>query len=91
MVAEKIRGDKSKIEKKEQELSPEDLVERLQDFLIQKGINKVVQYRGRGLASLYYFNLKDLNDEYGDITFASQSLKRSDVLREVKNVLKGWV
>ncbi len=91
MVAEKIRGNKNKIEKKEEELSPEELVKRLQEFLNQEGIDKNAKYRKRGLAGLHYFDLKDLDSGYDDITFASQSLKWSDVLKEVKNALKGWI
>ncbi len=88
MVAEKI--EKNKIEKKEQELSPEDLVIRLQGFLDQEGINRIAKYRGRGLAGLYFLDLEDPEDDYGNITFASQSLKWSDVLKEAKKVLENW-
>ncbi len=89
MVAEKI--EKNKIEKKEEELSPEELVIKLQEFLDQKGIDRIAKYKGRGLAGLYFFDLEDPEDDYGDITFASQSLKWDDVLKEAKNTLNKWI
>ncbi len=88
MVAEKI--EKNKIEEKEEELPPGELVKRLQELLGQEGINRIAKYRGRGLAGLYFFDLKDLDSGYDDITFASQSLKWSDVLKEAKKVLENW-
>ena len=89
MVAEKI--EKNKTEKKEEELSPEELVIKLQEFLDQEGIDRVAEYRGRGLASLYYFDLKDLDSGYNNITFASQFLKWSDVLKKARNALNKWI
>ncbi len=89
MVAEKIKEVKK--ETGEEELSPKELVIKLQEFLDQKGIDRVAEYRGRGLASLYYFDLKDLDSGYNNITFASQSLKWDDVLKEAKNTLNKWI
>ena len=89
MVVEKI--EKNKIEKKEEELSPEELVIKLQEFLDQKGINRIAKYRGQGLARLYYFDLQDLDSGYDNITFGSKSLKWDDVLKEARNALKGWI
>ncbi len=88
MVAEKIKEVKKETE--EEELSPEELVTRLQEFLNKQGIGRIAEYRGTGLG-LYFFNLKDSNKEYSDASFGSKSLKWSDVFKEAKNALKGWI
>ncbi|HFC76789.1 MAG TPA: hypothetical protein ENJ27_01015 [Candidatus Moranbacteria bacterium] len=75
-------------------LEAEAVKEKLQKFLLEKGIDRQVYYNGIIIGGLHGFTIKSENEKdivnNNDITFATENLSWENVKKEAKKQLDVW-
>ncbi len=70
-----------------------EILQRMREFLQEKGIDRAVVYRGKMMGGLHYFEIKDPSGkvlENEDITLGFEKPDWEVIQQEMEKMLKKW-